>query len=805
MKSKQTTRFSLLLIASVCLLLTHNKALSQGVDDGGDADPGDAFTDTAPPAAGDWSPDSFLPPLGDAPTGSRGGTLDQGSSMNGPSTTRGTAVNRSSGNRATGGTANAARNQKKSMANANIEDITNENFPDTIENFDFPNADIADLVKVISELTGRNFILDQGVRGKISIIAPSKVTVAEAYKAFLSALAINGFAVVPSGKFFKIRPSRDAMRDGVENFSGDYFPTNDQLITRVIHLKHISVANVNSELRNLNSKNGEITAFTATNSIIVSDFGANVQRIVQLVNQLDVPGFEDQLKVFPVKFAKSKDLADLINRIVSRDGGNRNQGGNFSAGLPRFTRPGQGNNQGVGSANFTVIPDDRTNSLIVVGNNAGIDRVRKLLAQLDFAIKPGDQGGVNVYYVKHGSAEDIAKTLSGIVKDAGNKAGGTTAATQPPPSPFVSPVTGVQAPAEIFGSEVKITPDKNTNSLVIVASKPDYEQVLSILARLDIPREQVYIESIIMELRSGNATDWSIGYFQYDSSGSGARVGFNGFREDRLNALISSPTGSGTILGFGSGDSVTLKPPGSTQSLTVSSLVGFINFLQTNSGANILSRPQILTMDNQTGIIEVGDRVPVSQKITQGTTNSAPLQETVFDDATIKMEIKPSISPATSVVRLEVDTRIKQISTVRAPSGLQPNTQPLATRSVKTNIAVPDGDTAVLGGLMKEDELETITKVPILGDIPVLGWLFKSRNVSREKTNLLVFLTPKIIRNRTDSKEVLGKKLDQRREYIRSMGGRDPYGDTIDEIAKNKAAAETESPTKVQDDAEGIQ
>jgi len=678
--------------------------------------------------------------------------------------------------------------QKEKLSQASVDEITDSNYPELIEAFDFPNAEITDVVKAISELTGKNFIIDPGVRGKITIIAPSKITVAEAYRAFLSALAINGYAVVPSGSFLKIRSARNAQRDGIETYAGSYYPNSDQMITRVIQLKHVSAEAINRDLRILTSKDGEMSIYAPTNSIIISDYGSNIDRIMKIIAQLDVPGFNDQLEVVPVKYAKAKDIAELVNKIVNKDNKSASQGGGtFQAGVPRFGRAGDtaGN---AGSPYFMVIPDERSNSLIVVGNKSGIDRLKDLLKKLDFPIRAEESGGVYVYYVKYGDAEKIAQTLSVIAKEASPTGGGASGAAGG--GVVVSPTAGVQPINQnIFGGSVKINADKNTNSLVIMASKQDYELVLSLLNKLDIPRDQVYVEAIIMEMKATDSLDWQIGYFQFDKSGSGGKAGFNGIKPDNLAALLNPVGGSGAILGFGSKDVITVTPPTpGAQPIQIASLVGFINFLKTHTNANVLSTPQILAMDNQEAEIEVGDRVITGQNVVvavQGQSQASP----IFEDATIKLKIKPFISPTINSVRLDLQSQVKQLSTAKTPPGLSNVSQPLATRSIKTNIVVPDQDTAVLGGLMKEDDIETVQKVPLLGDIPIIGWLFKSRGKSKEKTNLLVFLTPKIIRTQSDARQVLGKKLNERLKFIKSMGGHDPYGDKIDEISASGAGS----------------
>ncbi|WP_413561116.1 type II secretion system secretin GspD [Bdellovibrio sp. HCB209] len=665
------------------------------------------------------------------------------------------------------------KTQKQKFANAPTEDINSANFPQTIESFDYPNVEIAELVKAMGELTGKNFIVDPGVRGKITISAPSKITVAEAYNAFLSALAINGFTVVPSGGFLKVKSARNAQRDNIEVYSGAYYPNTDQMITRIIHLKHISASQVNRDLRILPSKDGEMNIYEPTNSIIISDYGSNIDRVMRIINQLDVPGFEEQLEVIPIKFAKAKDLADLVDKIVNK--GNKSTGagsapGTFTAGVPRFSRSA-GTSAQQGASFFMAIPDDRTNSIIVVGNKSGIVRIKKLISQLDFKIRPEESGGVYVYYVKNGDAEKIAQTLSGVTKDAAPK-------PQTGPS-LLAPIGGqMQAPQEIFGGDVKIVADKATNSLVITASKQDYEVVTNLLSKIDIARDQVYVEAIIMEMSASDADSWGVGYYQYGDNGYG-KVGFNGGVD--INSMLNPVGGSGAVLGFGSGKTVTVTPPGGT-AITIPSLIGFINFLKQTKKANILSTPTLMALDNNEAEIEVGDKVVTGSNSVTPANGGNTIVTPTFEDATIKLHIKPFISPSSNSIRMEIKQQVTQLSTAQTPKAFADSTQPLAKRSINTMINVNNGDTAILGGLIKEDDIESIIKVPLLGDIPILGWLFKSRSITKTKTNMVVFLTPKIVRSSTDTNQIVSKRLEERIDFIKGQGGKDPFGAKMDPI-----------------------
>ncbi|MFS4460274.1 type II secretion system secretin GspD [Bdellovibrio sp. HCB2-146] len=674
---------------------------------------------------------------------------------------------------------------KEKLSKASAEDITSANFPETIESFDFPNVEITDLIKAIGELTGKNFIIDPGVRGKITITAPSKITVAEAYKAFLSALAINGFTIVPSGSFLKVKSARNAQRDNIETFSGAYYPNTDQMITRIIHLKHISAAQVNRDLRILPSKDGEMNIYEPTNSIIISDYGANIDRVMKIISQLDVPGFEEQLEVIPIKFAKAKDLADLVDKIVNK--GNKSQSsapGTFTAGVPRFTRSTGASSQ-QGASFFMAIPDDRTNSIIVVGNKSGITRVKKLISQLDFKIRAEDSGGVFVYYVKYGEAEKIAQTLQGVTKDSAPKpsTGGS----------LLSPIGmggAMQPPQEsIFGGDVKITADKNTNSLVITASKTDYEVVMNLLSKIDIARDQVFVEAIIMEMSASNADNWQLGYFQYGDSGYG-KVGFNGGIS--INDFINPVGGQGAVISFGAGKTVEVTDPTTKQKISIPSLLGLLTFLKSVKKANILSTPQILTLDNQEGEIEVGDKIITGVNESTGV-NGVTTKTPIFEDATIKLTIKPFISPASDTIRMEIKQQVAQPSTVLPPKALVDTSTTVAKRSIKTSINVGNGDTAILGGLIKEQDVEAVSKVPLLGDIPILGWLFKSRQITKDKVNLLVFLTPKVIRAPSDNHKIIGEKLDERLDFIKNQGGKDPWGKRVDKIYR-KAMGGSQAP-----------
>ena len=678
------------------------------------------------------------------------------------------------------------RPEATNFASAEPEDINNENFPELIDSFDFPNADIADVVKAISELTGKNFIIDSSLRGKITIIAPTQITVAEAYKAFLSALAMAGYTVVPSGKFLKIRSSRQANRDSIETYSGAYSPDTDQMITRIIHLKHISAEEIYRKLNILTSKDGEAKAYAPTNSLIVTDYGSRIQTIYKMLKQLDVPGFEEQLVVIPIRYAKAKDISELIDQIINKGEGSSKKGGSFTSGIRRF-----GNNDnassGGSSAFSTVIPDERTNAVIVVGNRAGIEKIRNLVKKLDFQLNPEDAGGVYVYYMKYSEAKTVADILNGIAKDAAKDDKSSSSANNSRTSRFsrASSLNNNDKSGEsaMFGSDVKISADESINALIVTANKQDYEVVKSLLSKIDIPRNQVNVETVIMEISSTKNNSRGVSILNFEKAdGSSEAVSRSGFVGENISYLTDF-TAKGGIFGFASGKDVTVNIGGSEQ--TVKSVMGLVTLLKGVTDVNILSTPNITAMDNVEAEIEVGENVPVSSSTTQNGTSSTT--SVTREPITIKLKIKPRISPGSNSVQLEIQQTIKQLSNRQVvATNLASNAISTTERAVDTQITVNDGDTAVLGGLIRETEDISVNKVPLLGDIPVLGWLFKSKTVNREKANLVMFLTPKIIRTNFDNQKLVDSKLNDRIDFIkRNMGGKDPMGARAAKLNKN--------------------
>lgn len=676
-----------------------------------------------------------------------------------------------------------ARSQEApDLATAGPEDITNENFPDIVESFDYPDADIEEVVKAISKLTQKNFIIDRGVKGKISIIAPTQITVAEAYRAFLSALAMNGYTVVPQGKFLKIRKSKEARRDSIETYSGKYYPDTDQVITRIAKLKYINAGEIQKGIRGLISPDGNLAAYDLTNSLIITDYGSNIARIMSILEELDVKGFDEQLAVIRVQYAKVRSIRYIISNIIR----SRNNPYGASRRLSRFRNVPSNKNK----ESFSFVDsDDRTNSIIVVGNKVGINKVRSLIRKLDIPTQADKFGGVYVYYVKYANAKKIAdivnkvsSTTQQIIRQQSRESNVSTLRSQRQSTQ----AREQRQDGGFFGGDVKVTADEETNSLVVVASRSDFEVLKTLLKRIDIPRDQVFVQAVIMELRAERNFNFGVSFMKFfqDSEEGTTGIGRVGFLTGRgLNGLFSPQHDEG-IISFADSSNLLKLAAGPLQAALggitqIPHLAGFVEFLKTNAGGNILSAPQVMALDNSKALISVGDSVTTTKQVFQDNQSITTAGNVV--EANIKLEITPSINPSTDQVKLQVSQEANDF-TNESKQSVAPD---LLKRQIETTIIVNSGDTAVLGGLMKDKVENSETKIPILGDIPLLGWFFKRKENKKTKSNLIVFLTPRIIRNKGENSKLLKDKVNERIQFIqRNMHGLDPHGSVVESLPR---------------------
>jgi general secretion pathway protein D len=613
--------------------------------------------------------------------------------------------------------------------------------PEIVESFDFPDTDILELTKHMQKLTGINLILDKDVKGKVSISAPTPITVGDAWKAYLSALSMAGFTLVKTGSFYRILPIRDIRFTPTKIYSGDYTPETENFITKIIPLKHASAKEIESRYRQFNTRYGRIIALEQTNTILIQDTGTNIKRLELLVKSVDAPGFEESLQIIKVKNTSAQEIAKLLDSILQS-----NQGNARTTSAARF-RANTG--PGVGPSISRIIAEPRTNSIIAMANQAGKKHLEDLIAKLDVTNVSKGSNRIQVYKLKYGDSESLSKTLTSLISNAQaqqqssqNNANNNNTL----PSRFTRP-GGANEIATIFTEDVKITSDKTTNSIVVTASPTDWLTVKDVIAKLDVPRDQVFVEGLILETRVDNNSQLGINYAIPTGTTDLSKSGFNDGKKPGFLDLMTNTAYSmgGLFAGVGFGKKVTFTVPGANgggnQTYTVSSVNALIRAFASAVNANVVATPQVLVMDNSEGTFKAGEKVPYQGSINN--TVSGSQQSVEFQEAQLELIIKPQINKETRFIKLNLQQKIEEFVATdsSSPGGGKQTTK----REMKTEIVVKDKDTIAMGGLIRDRDDSTVSKVPLLGDIPVLGWLFKSSTKIKTKSNIIFFLTPRII------------------------------------------------------------
>jgi general secretion pathway protein D len=640
---------------------------------------------------------------------------------------------------------------------------------------DFQDVDLGVLVKFMGEITGKNFVMDERVQGKVTVISPTKVTPEEAYQVFQAVLQVKGFTTVPSGAAIRIIPTKDAKETSLRTVTDGIGKVPvEEYITRLIPLEQVDTPDVLPVLQPMVSKDGLITQYLQTNSLIIIDSAANVDRLSRLIAELDVPSSRRHTTLIPLKHAAAGDIADTIQQVLD-DTRPAAPGQPPPPQAPRA--PGSGQLRA-----FRITPDDRTNTLIVSAAAEQMQQIKALVERLDVPLPPGS-GRINVYYLKYANAEDLLPVLLDIIgapggartptqqqrQQPGQQAGGTSRSQKqhgsslqrssmnrqrrPPNQPAQGGQVG-QQPAIEFAGDVRITADPATNALIISAGPEDYALLLSVVEKLDIRRRQVYVEAIILEVTLDRMRQLGI------ETQGGLRLadgtGFSRLSLGNLNNLFSNPAAlSGLALGAVSDSTITL-PDGKK----VPAQVALLTALQNDNDVNILSAPNILTTDNEEAEIIVGQNVPfVASRATSETNLSNVFATIEREDVGITLRLTPQISEG-RIVRLALFEEVSAIvpSSVGDPNVVGPTT---TVRSASTTIAVKDGQTIVIGGLISDSITASESKIPFISDIPVLGQLFKNTSSSKNKINLLIFLTPHVIKDEVDAETVSISERDR--------------------------------------------
>jgi len=631
----------------------------------------------------------------------------------------------------------------------------------------FVNADIDAVVKAVGEITGRNFLVDPRVKGTVNIVSARPVPRTLVYPTLLSALRMQGFAAVESDGITKIVPEAEAKTQAGPVARATVNASGDRIVTQVIPLRYESAAQLVTVLRPLVTPNNVISAYVPNNAVIVTDYADNVKRIDRIIASLDQPPAGEPMLV-QVRNASAIDVAALVNRVLTENA------------------PGAPAAQVEAQQRVALVPDPRSNSILVRADNpARAARVRQLIEQLDTPSRTG--GNVFIVYLKNAEAAQVAETLRGLyggerspttaVTTAGlPTASGaaatmtTTLGTSPAAtSPLATSATGGPQTAFAAGGAM-VQADTANNALIIMAPEPVYNNLRAVIERLDTRRAQVFVEALIVEVSSDKAAEFGIQWQVL----TGAKPGRNGIQgiggtnfgergsgQNIIDASVNlGSVANGLNLGIING---TITIPGLG---IISNLGLLVRALETDSTANILSTPTLLTLDNEEARIIVGENVPfiTGQYATTGTTATVqPFQTIERRDVGLVLRVKPQITEG-GTIRLGI---YQEVSRVEENSTAGPI---LSKRALESSVVVDDQQIVVLGGLIQDSMNDGTQKLPYAGDVPVIGSLFRYDNRSRQKTNLMIFLKPTIVRGSAGGHEITSERYDYLRGEQSRMG-----------------------------------
>ncbi|MCH2159678.1 MAG: type II secretion system secretin GspD [Oleiphilaceae bacterium] len=583
------------------------------------------------------------------------------------------------------------------------------------------DADIRAFVSQVADITGYSFVIDPRVKGKVTVVSNAEMSKDAVYEMFLSVLGVHGFAAIPGTGVIKIVQQNNAKQEASNDALFKRTP-NEQIVTRVIQVNNANALELVPILRPMVAKYGHLAGVAAANALIISDHVANIKRISKIIDELDSPS-KYELEVIQLQEAWVGDMVKLLEELAPSELG--------------AAAKGKGANK------FSVVADQRSNRLILRGDEPFREKMRVLIMKLD---QPSSTGGkTKVVRLKHADAEEIADLLSGLMGDIVSE----EAADK-----------GNAAPK----AEASVYADEGLNALVIRAEPSLLQELEGVIDELDVRRAQVLIEAAIVEIQDNTDNKLGVQWALYDQGASVPGV-FTNFNEIGLSAanvigalvdqdndpngdldptLLGSPS-TGITIGIGE------------ESRNGVSWGALVQALEGDAGANVLSTPKVITMDNQESSIIVGENIPIitGQSSSGGAGTSDPFTTIEREDVGVKLIVTPSISEG-DLVRLEIEQEISGVSPSTAGADII-----TTKRQIKTNVLADDGETIVLGGLIRDDVQVSESKVPLLGDIPLLGNLFKSTSKVVTKQNLLVFLRPTILRDKASTRAVTEQKFDQ--------------------------------------------
>jgi general secretion pathway protein D len=628
----------------------------------------------------------------------------------------------------------------------------------------FVNADIEGVARAMAAIVDRQILVDPRVKGSVTLYSEQPLTPREAYLNFLAALRGQGFSVVEVAGLLKIVPEAEAKLQTGTVDVGAVKRSGDQVLTQIFRIQYESANNLVTVLRPLISPNNTINANAGTNTLVITDYADNLKRIAQMIAALDVPMATD-MEAIPLQYAIASDLAPVVQKLADGGGGS--------------TTPGSA----VGQSTL-VLSDPRTNTLMVRAPNAArMGLVRSLIQRLD---RPGTSGlggsGIHVVYLRNADAVKLAQVLRASFPGAGGASGGgggssggstssglptsTTGSGQGMNTGATSSGASTQSTSPVGASAQPSTggfiqADPSTNSLIITATDALYRQLRAVIDQLDGRRAQIYIEAMIVEVSESKLAEagfqWAGGLGSSNILVAGTNLAQGGV--PGLFGLIGASTSTaasvaGLNIGFGR------KLADGTYSLGA-----LASFLETNADGNVLSKPNMIALDNEEAKIVVGQNVPfVTGSYTNASTSSSgsvnPFTTVERKDVGLTLRVRPQVGEG-GTVRMTV---FQENSSVDAASKTSATGLTTNKSSIETTVVIDDGATLVLGGLLKDEFNNGDTQVPVLGDIPIIGNLFKSRSRSRNKTNLMVFLRPVVIRNQDESNRITLDRYDFMRQ-----------------------------------------
>ena len=682
---------------------------------------------------------------------------------------------------------------------------------DVFLHIDYDGTEIKEVIKHFSEQTGYNFLIDSKISGKVTIIAPRPVSKSDAYKIFLAALDSQGYTTVVEGYDRQGQPWLTRIIDAREAKSeplGVYrssTPNTATLITRIIQLENVSVDDVSKVIQKMISGVGDLTVYNPSNTLIITDSGNNIIRLLDIIKELDISAPKQKLEVIQIQYAEATRVVEIIREIYGEEASgtkaavktsSRASARNRKNRKAKAKAPAAASSTSVGSTTSMIgkmIADERTNSIIVLATEKSLLDIKDLIADIDLETDPEANSAIQVMYLSHAKAEELSQTLNSLIQQSNQRAAQNTRVTTPARGAAgresTSAPTRGGTPGAAgnlggnFQGEVRVTHDVPTNSLVVTAGVDDFRRLRRVVDALDIPRKQVFVETVIMEVSDSNIKDTGVSWHGGRPGDPDNPTGVNvvaGRGTQSLNlasALLDGSLLGGIGLGI-FGNAIDLSLPGVDGGIQIPMFGIVLRALQDDSSTNVLSAPNILTLDNEEATIEVGETVPFPSGGflgglggAAGATAGIPSISFTREDVGIILRITPQVNES-DWVTLDIYQEISEVKEGSVTDSLSSGGPTTTKRSADTHVSVRSNQTIVIGGLMQEVETEAEGKVPILGDLPLIGALFRNKKKTKRKTNLLIFLTPHVIDGPEDLQEVYRIKMLQREEFMRRFYGK---------------------------------